>query len=235
MPSSSPTGNPDEPPAPPGIGFVGAGIRPPFPVRGAILAGGSATRLQGIPKGLEIVGGRRILDRVIDALRSALGHDPVLIANDPGAGNWSPGLAVIADREPGAGPLGGIATALEAAAGPVLCVAWDMPFLEAGLLREIAGRLTDADASIPESEGPRGLEPLAAAYAPSALPPIRLALAAGRRSAVSFHPGVRLARVPLAVVRSFGDPARLFFNVNTAADLARARRWAASPSPDPAG
>lgn len=203
-------------------------------VRGAILAGGAATRLGGIPKGLEIVGGRRILDRIIDALHAALGTDPLLIANDPAAATWSSGLDVFPDRYPGTGPLGGIATALEAADGPVLCVAWDMPFLDPGLLRHVAAGLADADVSIPESEGPRGVEPLAAAYAPSALPPIRHSLALGLLTAVGFHATIRLARTPLALVRSFGDPARLFFNVNTAADLARARDWAASPFPDPA-
>ena len=34
---------------------------------GAILAGGRAVRMGGKPKGLELVGGRRILDRVADA------------------------------------------------------------------------------------------------------------------------------------------------------------------------
>ncbi|MDQ5839789.1 MAG: NTP transferase domain-containing protein, partial [Chloroflexota bacterium] len=34
-------------------------------VRGAILAGGGATRFGGKPKGLELVGGERILDRLV--------------------------------------------------------------------------------------------------------------------------------------------------------------------------
>ena len=60
------------------------------PVRGAILAGGGATRFGGRPKGLEIVGGERILDRVAEVLASALGMPPILIANAPDAGSWPP-------------------------------------------------------------------------------------------------------------------------------------------------
>lgn len=199
------------------------------PVRGVILAGGGATRLGGIPKGLEPVGGARILDRVAAALREALGTEPLLIANDPAAGTW--GFEVAADRHPGAGPLGGIATGLAVTGGPVLCTAWDMPFLPPGLLRRIAGALTGADVVLPESDGPRGIEPLAAGYGPEALGPIREAIARGDLAAVAFHGAVRITRIPLAEVRGFGDPARVFLNVNTPDDLARARAWADSPSP----
>ncbi|NUS97800.1 MAG: NTP transferase domain-containing protein, partial [Gemmatimonadaceae bacterium] len=38
-------------------------------VTGAILAGGRASRLGGRAKGLEVVSGRRMVDRVHDALR----------------------------------------------------------------------------------------------------------------------------------------------------------------------
>ncbi len=203
------------------------------PIRGVILAGGSASRLGGMAKGLEEVGGRRILDRVTDALRTALGAEPLLIANDPGAGLWDRALEVVADRHPGTGPLGGIATGLEAAGTDVLCVAWDMPFLEPDLLRAIAAGLAGADACLAESTGPRGLEPLAAGYARSALAPITAAIGRGDLAAVGFHGAARIAKLPLTEVRRFGDPARLFFNVNTAEDLARARAWAPSPSPGP--
>ena len=41
---------------------------------------------------------------------------------------------------------------------------------------------------------------------------------------ISFHPDVDLYRLPLEQVRTFGDPAVLFMNVNTPADLEAARR-----------
>ena len=55
-----------------------------------MLAGGGATRMGGVPKGLLEVGGRRVLDRVIDALVRALGSPPLLVANAPEATSWAP-------------------------------------------------------------------------------------------------------------------------------------------------
>src|SRR5688572_22108027 len=48
---------------------------------GVVLAGGASRRLAGIPKGLELVGGSRVIDRVANALR-AVSNDLLLAAND---------------------------------------------------------------------------------------------------------------------------------------------------------
>lgn len=204
-------------------------------MRGAVLAGGAARRYAGRPKGLEPVGGRRLLDRVVDAVAAAVGAPPVLVANDPGAARWRPDLRVVADARPGAGSLGGIYTALaEGPAEPVLCVAWDMPFVTPGLLRALVRGADGFDAYLPESEGPRRVEPLCAVYGPACRAAIAARLDAGDLRAVGFHPDVKVGTLPLARVREFGEPAVLFFNVNTPDDLAEAdalwRRLGSSPS-----
>ncbi len=186
-----------------------------------MIAGGLASRYGGTPKGLLEVGGRRILDRVVQALADALGAPPVLVANDPGAAEWVSGLAVHADVVPGIGSLGGVLTAVEAL-GAAVCVAWDMPFVPSALLRELASGLGGADAVLPESGSRRGLEPLCAAYGPACGPAIRAALARGDRRAVGFHADVRVARLPLARVLKYGGPDVLFFNVNAPTDLQHA-------------
>src|SRR5450759_1437842 len=58
---------------------------------GVILAGGGARRLGGQPKGLLLVEGARIIDRVATALREA-SDDLLLVANDPSASEWLPGV-----------------------------------------------------------------------------------------------------------------------------------------------
>jgi len=161
------------------------------------------------------------VDRVADALQAATGRAPLLIANAPDAAAWLPGLRVESDVTPGLGALGGILTAVEAAA-PVLCVAWDMPFVPEGLLRELAVGLDGADAVLPESDSRRGLEPLCAAYGPGCTVAIREAVARGDRRAIGFHDAVRVARVDRARVLQYGDPGVVFFNVNTPSDLERA-------------
>jgi len=78
---------------------------------GVILAGGEARRYGGAAKGLERVGGRRIIDRVAQVLAVAA-DDLLLVANDPDAAAWLPGVPVAADLRPGNGSLGGIHAAL---------------------------------------------------------------------------------------------------------------------------
>jgi molybdopterin-guanine dinucleotide biosynthesis protein A len=205
-------------------------------VRGVILAGGGATRMGGRPKGLELVGGRRIVDRLADAMREAFGAPPLLVANAPDAATWCPDLPLVSDARPGMGALGGIHTAVVAGPAPVVLAAWDMPFVTPDLLRALAAGLDGADACLPESGGRRGVEPLCAAYGPACVAAIERALDDGDLRAIGFHRHIAVTILPLEAVRACGDPARLFLNVNTPDDLARAeatwRDRASSPSSD---
>jgi molybdopterin-guanine dinucleotide biosynthesis protein A len=191
-------------------------------VRGAILAGGGATRFGGRPKGLEEVGGERILDRLVNVMATALGEPPLLVANAPGAADWRSDLRTVGDIRPGFGALGGIYTAVVCAPAPVVCVAWDMPFVSESLVRALAGGLTHYDAMLPQSEGRRGVEPLCAAYGPACRDAIAASLEQGDLRAIGFHARIRVGILTGAEVRMLGDPDTLFFNVNTADDLARA-------------
>ena len=195
-------------------------------VRGAVLAGGAAARFDGRPKGLLEVGGRRVLDRVVDTLCATLGAPPFLVANAPDAAAWRPDLRCVSDLRPGMGSLGGVYTALAAGPGPVLVVAWDMPFVERPLLDLLLGDAADWDAVLPESgaqgHGSGTLEPLCAVYGPACRAPIERALARGDLRMISFHDSVRVGTLSLDRVRVVGDPAVLFFNVNEPADLERA-------------
>jgi len=191
-------------------------------VRGAVLAGGAASRYAGHAKGLLLVGGRRILDRVVDAVSEATDAAPLLVANASDAPQWRPDLVCVPDRLPGSGSLGGIYTAVLAGAEPVLCVAWDMPFVSVPLLQTLVQEGRSCDAFLPESGSRRGLEPLCAVYGPACRVPIEQALARGDLRAIAFHEAVRLGTLSLERVRAFGDPSELFFNVNRPEDLERA-------------
>jgi molybdenum cofactor guanylyltransferase len=195
---------------------------------GVILAGGASARF-GSPKGLARVGGVRIVDRVAEALREAAGP-LVLVANDPEADDWLPGVARMADAIPGGGGLSGVHAALAHARRPVLVVAWDMPFVTTALLRALAARCVrdGAQACFPESDSPVGMEPFCACYTPECLAPLESALAAGRVGGAQFARSLdRVAWLARDEVRAIGDPDRLLLSVNTAADLARAEALAA--------
>jgi molybdopterin-guanine dinucleotide biosynthesis protein A len=197
---------------------------------GAILVGGKNTRF-GDHKGMARVGGVRIADRARRALAEAGCARVVLIANEPEA--YAPlGLPSRADERAGLGPLGGLHAALlwanELGAPGALVVAGDMPFVSPGLLRELAESAAgpETDAAVPRSDGKRGLEPLCAAYALACLPAIEENAHGGGARLVSFYDDVRVRAMPKDRVRTFGDPARLFQNVNTRAELEEAERLA---------
>lgn len=194
--------------------------------RSAIIAGGEATRMDRAPKGLLEVGGRRIIDRLVDVMVEAFDDLPILVANAPDAEAWRPDLEVVRDLIEGAGPLGGLYTAVAHEPGPIVVVAWDMPFVTAPLLKRLAGGLEWFDAFLPESDGPRGVEPLCAGYRSGAAEAMERAIEGGRFELISWHHAVRVGRLPLEEVRAFGDPEHLFFNVNTPEDLAQAARSA---------
>jgi molybdopterin-guanine dinucleotide biosynthesis protein A len=189
---------------------------------GALLAGGAARRFRGMPKGLALVDGLRIADRVLAALRGATDRQ-IVIANDSRAAHWFPGMHVVADAEEGLGPLHGVRTALAAASGkPVLVVAWDMPFVTTALLSALrtVGE-SGASAAVPVGGNPGHAEPLCAYYGAGALATCDALLARGERRAAALHESLTGARALTGgELSSLGDPSRLLFSVDTMEDLA---------------
>jgi len=200
------------------------GPRPGSLRLGAILAGGKSRRF-GSPKALAMMGGVTLVERVARPLREA-GARPVLITGPhlPDLGHLLPCRS---DLRPGLGPLSGLHTALvwagELGLTGTLCVACDMPFLSADLLRRIAerGEASHDTVIVPESGGPRDIEPLCAWYPTSAASVVAKLLESDTRTMAHLLTELRLEVLPLAEVATFGDPARLFHNVNTIEDRDR--------------
>lgn len=202
------------------------------PCTGVILAGGQASRYGGRPKGLERVHGARVIDRVASVL-GAVTDSLLLIANDPDAAHWLPGVRVAGDVRPGIGSLGGIHAALVHADTAVIVVAWDMPFVPEGLLAELRALGENADVVAPESgSSRRGLEPLCAYYSAACIAPIERSIDADDRRVIGFFEQVRVVRLPAEDVRRYGDPDRLFMNVNTPGELALAEQYASTADRD---
>jgi molybdopterin-guanine dinucleotide biosynthesis protein A len=194
-------------------------------VLGVVMAGGRNVRF-GDLKAFAKVHGEPIIDRVVRAL-DRVADDVVIIANDQAA--YAPlGLSIRSDETTDGGPLAGLLTALkwakERKCDGVLTVACDMPFASAPLLRTLAETAaeTKADAVLPESGGKRGVEPLCAYYSTNCIRALQAAIERGDYRMIAFHDDVRLARLALSEVQSFGDPETLFMNVNTPDELADA-------------
>lgn len=214
-----------------------AAKRPTTDVLAVLLAGGGSTRY-GSPKALAEVAGRSILDRGLETLDAVAGP-AVIVANDPEP-YAAAGREIRPDVRPGTGVLGGILTALEWAeelgCDAAVVLACDMPFVSPGLLRRLARDAGPRGVSLPESDGPRGMEPLCAVYGVECADAITRALDRGERAIISFFSDVEVRRLPLAEVRRFGDPDRLFFNVNRPDERRRAEQLAAdAPTDAPSG
>lgn len=123
------------------------------------------------------------------------------------------GVPVVADAALGLGPLGGLRAGLEAAGGlPVLLLAVDLPGPPPELLAHLLRPLREVDAVVPRSAS--GAEPLCAAYGPGCLGPIRRAIAARELSMTSFWTELRVLELTPAELAPYGEPARLFANLN---------------------
>jgi molybdenum cofactor guanylyltransferase len=172
------------------------------PSAGAVLTGGAGTRM-GADKALLAVAGRPMALRVAEALVAA-GVDEVVCVGGDGPALGALGLRVVPDEAPGEGPLAAVVTALEALPDrTVLVVACDLvdpdPAAMAATVRALHG--SGADVAVPVMDGtPQWTH---AAWAPSALAPLRAALEAGERA---IHRAAR--RLAVCTVAGL-DPAAL--------------------------
>ena len=184
----------------------------------AILAGGQARRFGGQDKSRLVVHGRSIIVRQVEVLQR-VAADVFVVARDPER-FADLGLTVHVDREPGAGALGGIYTALDAARGEhVIVVACDLPFLDDRLLTALVRRAEPADGAWVRTT--RGVEPLVACYQRHARDRILAEIQAGRLRASDLGSILRLAEIAGSELERFGSADELLTNVNTPEDYAR--------------
>ncbi len=189
-----------------------------------VLAGGSGTRL-GKNKLLEVVGGRPLLQRVVDRLDQI--SESILVVTGDGQG--APALEArqarlhfASDIYPGRGALGGIFTGLSLSEGThSLVVAADMPFLNPDLLRFLMEAAAGCDVVMPRIGGL--IHPLHAVYSGACLPAFRQELEAGRGQIRGILPRVRVKYVEEAQIDRLDPEHRSFFNVNTPEELEQAR------------
>jgi molybdopterin-guanine dinucleotide biosynthesis protein A len=191
----------------------------PTSVAAAILAGGRARRMGGTVKGTLMIGGARIVDRQIEALRQVA--DPIFIVTAEPAPFASLGLDTVPDVVPGCGALGGIYTAIvRSPRSRTLVVAGDLPCLPVRLLERL---VRESAADVVVARGPRGYEPLCAVYSAACAAPIRRRLETGVLRASDLPDGVRIEEIEPETLAAYDPEGLLFVNVNTPHDYERAR------------
>ena len=192
------------------------------PISLAIIAGGLSRRM-GRDKSFVELGGKALIEHVIERSRDLNQAETILITNKP-ADFQQLGLPMYADVMPDTGSLGGIYTALmQAQSCDVLVLACDMPFINTELLRFMIARMdADTDIVVPRVAGyPQGLH---AIYKKTCIEPIREQLEAHRLKIICFYDRMRVRYLDKDDYAEFDSDCRSFTNLNTPAELELARK-----------
>ncbi len=193
------------------------------PVVGIVLAGGRSSRLGGGDKTLLPLGGRPLIGHVIAGLAPQVAGLAINANGDPGrfAGL---GLPVIADDIEGQpGPLAGVLAGLDWAAalgfGGIVTAAGDTPCFPGDLVARLGAGAGPSGLALAASQGGQ-VHPTFGLWPVAARRDLRAAILGGQRRVRDWAEGRGAVQV------SFPDgEGRMFFNVNTAEDMARAKEW----------
>jgi molybdopterin-guanine dinucleotide biosynthesis protein A len=188
-----------------------------------ILAGGKSLRL-GHDKVLETVGNISLIEQVVDHVNPFSKSIYIVTAHERTftALAKNPKIRGVTDLLPGQGSLGGIYTGLEKSDSFYnLVVAADMPFLNGSLLRYMIDVSEGYDFILPRIG--HTFEPLHAIYSRNCITPIKSILEQGKKVIIELFNYVKVRFIDTEEVESY-DPEHLsFFNINTPADLERAK------------
>lgn len=196
------------------------------PVVGVILAGGRARRMGGGDKGLRTIGGRPMLDHVVERARPQVSR-LILNAGGDAARFKSYGLPVVADVIDGfAGPLAGILTGLRWAAENVPGARWvasfasDAPFLPTGLVAGLMAAAENEGADMATAASGGRAHPVFALWPVASGPDLQRAMTEdGVRKIDLWTAALSNAQVDFPC-----QPLDPFFNINRPEDLAAAER-----------
>jgi molybdopterin-guanine dinucleotide biosynthesis protein A len=185
---------------------------------GVILAGGLSRRLDYKNKALLKIGGKSVIQRIINALSEVMANI-LLITNSPDEFKHLE-IPMFGDIIQGAGSLGGIYTGLKVSETyHNLIVACDMPFIRPSLLALLVQQSKDYDVVIPVT--PDGHHPTCAIYSKDCIKPIEAQIRSGNLKISDFFPNVRLRKIDFNTLHDRYDQI-MFFNINTKEDYLEA-------------
>lgn len=185
---------------------------------GVVLAGGLSTRL-----GYDKARARLVRDDEPDFLARAAAVLGCCCPRVVIVGRTIPEYECYPDAQPGRGPVGGIATALEICASACLVLSCDLPFMERAVLERLmarhAARPANTLCTLYRQKDTGHVEALVAIYEREALPWFRNCATEGKLKISRVLPPDRQHFVEYTA-----DEALPFFNINYPADLLVARK-----------
>lgn len=187
-----------------------------------ILSGGKSSRMK-VNKAFVTINRQQMIELVVKKLQP-LFTEVIVVTNKPDDYSGL-GVKTATDLVPGQGPLGGIQAGLIAATSHhSFVMACDMPFIEPALISYLVGESHDYDVVVPQIGD--YFEPLHAVYSKNCLETIAACLDQGVYKVYAFYDQVKVKYVGLETLQILVDPNKVFFNVNTPEDLAKAQVWA---------
>lgn len=167
------------------------------------------------------LGGRRLIDRVRDALAPIV--QQIRVMGSMRSGDAPTGCQVQRDLSPGLGPLSGIHAAIATTAfEAVVVVACDLPFVASAFLGGLVDRLEPGcQAVVPVT--PSGPVPVCAVYRASVLPSLETRIALRQLSACDFVASLETRWVEGDELSELDPEGLCLLNVNTPADYDKAR------------
>ena len=195
----------------------------PYPreeITAVVLAGGRARRMGGEDKGLVEVAGKPMVAHTVDVLRMQTAEVIVNANRNADAYRSVTGCRVIADTVGGfAGPLAGMASALEASANRLLLTApCDSPLVTDELGPRLHAALARDDAEIAVAHDGERMQPVFALLARDLLPDLLAFLGTGERKIDTWY------ATRHTVTADFSDALDTFLNVNTPLERHRLER-----------
>jgi molybdopterin-guanine dinucleotide biosynthesis protein A len=190
-----------------------------------IQAGGMSSRM-GEDKALKLFLGRPLIQHVIERLDSIA--DEIIVTTNRPAEYGFLNTRLAPDLKPGRGALGGLYTAIESAAHPLVAViACDMPFASKMLIAGATRLMVEEEADVVIAKTDEGYEPFHALYRrESCLPAIEAAIEADQWKVISWFPKVRVRELTPQEVNRFDPSGLCFWNLNTPQEFEEAEKRA---------
>lgn len=195
-----------------------------FDCTGVILAGGTNSRLPGKKKTFHKIGDATILESICRVF-SELFREIIIVVNEPRefAGL---DLMTVTDVIPARCALAGLHTGLFYSSFEYSYItACDVPFLNSEVVRHIVSRIdTRYDVIVPKTE--KGLESLSAVYSKKCMPRIEENLRNNIFMIKKFYNRKKVKEIPIQKLAALDPELRFILNINTPADLERAKDMA---------
>jgi molybdopterin-guanine dinucleotide biosynthesis protein A len=183
-------------------------------ITGVVLAGGRGRRMGQVDKGLQLLNGLPLVQRVLERFAPQV-SEVVISANQNIERYQALGFATVADQFAGfAGPLAGLHAAMSQAKFPLIAsVPCDTPFLPVNLVARLFVAINEAQADVAVARTFAQAQPVFCLCRCSLLPHLTGFLEQGGRKFDAWYATLNVVEV------AFDDAADQFANINTRDEL----------------